>query len=78
MDDRTPLAALAPGHSGEVAALTAAGPMRRRLQDIGLISGTQVSCVLRAPAGDPTAYAIRGAVIALRREDAAHVLISGV
>jgi ferrous iron transport protein A len=52
--------------------------MRRRLQDIGLISGTQVSCVLRAPAGDPTAYAIRGAVIALRREDAAHVLISGV
>ncbi|ARP50421.1 MULTISPECIES: FeoA family protein [Caproicibacterium] len=78
MLNTTPLTALAQGQTGKVATLTATGSMRRRLQDIGLIEGTQVSCVLQAPSGDPTAYAIRGAVIALRRGDAAHVLLAGV
>lgn len=78
MNEKTPLNALIPGGGGRVAALTAIGPMRRRLQDIGLIEGTKVDCLLQAPSGDPTAYAIRGAVIALRKEDAGCVLLSGV
>ncbi len=48
-----------------------AGPaMDRRLADLGLVRGTRVTCVLRSPAGDPCAYLIRGALIALRRTDA--------
>lgn len=78
MSDKTSLDTLTPGCEGRVAALTATGPMRRRLQDIGLIEGTKVGCVLQAPSGDPIAYAIRGAVIALRKEDANGVLLSGV
>ena len=50
--------------------------MRRRLQDIGLIEGTQVKCVLKSPGGDPIAYQIRGAVIALRNEDSANIMVS--
>ena len=46
------------------------GDIRRRLQDLGLIPGTPVSCLARSPLGDPCAYQIRGAVVALRREDA--------
>lgn len=49
--------------------------MRRRLQDIGLIEGTCVECIMKSPAGDPIAYQIRGAVIALRKEDAENILI---
>ena len=49
--------------------------MRRRLRDIGLIEGTKVKCVLKSPAGDPTAYQIRGALIALRSEDAEKVIL---
>ena len=49
--------------------------MRRRLQDLGLISGTMVSCVQKSPLGDPVAYLIRGAVIALRCEDSSCVQI---
>ena len=49
--------------------------MRRRLQDIGLIEGTVVECLGKSPLGDPTAFLIRGAVIALRREDAGRVLV---
>ncbi len=44
-----------------------------RLRDLGLTCGTPVKCLHRAPLGDPTAYEIRGAVIALRREDSRKV-----
>ena len=49
--------------------------MRRRLQDLGLTKGTEVSCVQKSPLGDPVAYLIRGAVIALRHEDSSCVQI---
>ncbi len=50
--------------------------MRRRLNDIGLIPGTRVECLGRSPGGDPSAYLIRGAVIALRRSDSQNILIA--
>lgn len=55
--------------------LTARDETRRRLQDIGLVNGTQVVCLQHSPLGDPVAFNIRGAVIALRSEDASKVLI---
>ena len=51
------------------------GSMRRRLQDLGLIEGTRVECLQRSPSGDPTAYLIRGAVIALREEDSSKIIV---
>ncbi len=51
------------------------GPIRRRLRDMGLIEGTQVKCVLISPPKDPKAYLIRGAVIALRNEDASKISV---
>ena len=58
-----------------VSRLLSSGSMRRRLLDIGLIEGTDVECLQRSPAGDPVAYLIRGAVIALRAEDASQILV---
>lgn len=49
--------------------------MRRRLQDLGMVPGAFVECVGISPLGDPAAYRIRGAVIALRRRDAQAVLL---
>jgi Fe2+ transport system protein FeoA len=45
--------------------------------DLGLVPGTVVEAELRSPAGDPTAYRIRGAMIALRRSQAELVSPSG-
>ena len=42
---------------------------------LGLVPGTRVTCVGKSPAGDPAAYAFRGAVIALRRADAEEVCL---
>lgn len=70
------LTSLRQGQSATVSSLLSTGSMRRRLQDIGLIEGTVVECLQKSPAGDPVAYLIRGAVIALRSEDSSKVLIS--
>lgn len=69
------LSDLAPGQRGTVRALGATGAMRRRMLDIGLASGTEVECLGRSPAGDPSAYLIRGAVIAIRASDGHDVLL---
>ena len=65
-----PLSALADGEQARVSTLHLSGDMRRRVQDLGLVDGTRVICVRRAGSGDPIAYRIRGAVIALRKQDA--------
>jgi DtxR family Mn-dependent transcriptional regulator len=71
------LSALAPGERAVVVRISQAcyGPQRRRLLDLGLIPGTEVEAELAAPSGDPVAYRIRGATIALRREQADRVHI---
>lgn len=55
--------------------LNTTGSMRRRLRDIGIIEDTKIKCLQRSPSGDPTAYLIRGAVIALRKEDSAGIIV---
>ena len=71
----TTLSSLAEGTTGTVRAMNSSGSMRRRLMDMGLIEGTRVICLHRSPAGDPTAYLIRGAVIALRSEDTGKIMV---
>ena len=51
------------------------GSIRRRLLDIGLIEGTKVQTVLISPFGDPKAFNIRGAIIALREEESKNILV---
>jgi len=64
------------GQRATVRQLLSDTSIRRRLQDIGLIEGTKVECVQRSPAGDPIAFLIRGAVIAIRNEDSSSVIMN--
>lgn len=66
----TKLTKLRAGQKATVWKISATGAMRRRLQDLGLIEDTEIECVGRSPLGDPAAYLIRGAVVALRDTDA--------
>jgi len=76
--DSRPLTALKLGERARVVALAAGlrGQERRRLLDLGLLPGTEVTAELRSPGGDPTAYRIRGATIALRAEQARLVRVT--
>ncbi|MCZ7539273.1 MAG: ferrous iron transport protein A [Anaerolineae bacterium] len=69
------LADLRPGETAEVAALHSAGAERRRLMDLGIVPGTTITAELRSPLNDPVAYRVRGALIALRRSQAAQIEI---
>ncbi len=73
-EQEIPLNALEEGQCATVSRLRSDEAIRRRLQDMGLIEGTRVECVQKSPWGDPTAFLIRGAVIALRAEDSSSVL----
>lgn len=63
------------GDKAVVETLLVHGSMRRRLLDIGLVQGTRVECIGKSPLGDPAAYLIRGAVIAIRNDDCRDVLV---
>ena len=70
------LSALPLGESAFVTHISVRPDMARRLADLGLVPGTRVTCLARSPAGDPAAYLIRGALIALRRTDADGVYLT--
>ena len=63
------------GESAVVVEIGGEGLMRERLMDLGLIVGTRVHCAMESPLGDPLAYRICGALIAIRRSDAQSVTV---
>jgi DtxR family Mn-dependent transcriptional regulator len=71
------LSSLKVGQTAQVVDLSPAcrGLERRRLLDLGLVPGTRVKAELQSIGNDPTAYRIRGALIALRRQQADLILI---
>jgi len=72
------LAQLKPGQSGKVVNISplCRGPERRRLMDLGILPGTVITAEIKSPSGDPTAYNVRGSLIALRREQANYINIT--
>lgn len=71
----TPLSNLPLGKKGRVMFLTSDGIIRRRMLDLGLTYNTRVEALHKSPSGDPVAYSIRGAVIALRSEEASKIFV---
>lgn len=69
------LTALEPGTQGRVVALRSRGLTRRRLLDLGMTPGAVIERAFTSPFGEPTAYRVRGALIALRVEQANQIEI---
>lgn len=70
-----PLNHLPEGSIAYVRTIHTKGSMRRRLYDLGLIPGTKVECLQKSMFGDPIAFIIRGAVIALRNCDSREIVV---
>ena len=71
---------LAQGEAGRVVDISPAclGSQRRRLLDLGVVRGTEIVPELVSAGGDPVAYRIRGALVALRREQAEWIRVERV
>ena len=73
--DRT-LDRLDPGERGVIARLNGDPQITRRLMELGLVPGTPVELVRRAPLGDPIELAVRGVHLSLRRSEASHIHVA--
>ncbi len=49
--------------------------LKQRLYDVGLVPNTKIKVVHQSPSGNPKAYLVRGAVIALRNCDAEKITV---
>lgn len=67
--DKVPL-----GTKGKVKEIVK-GPIKRRLMDMGIIPGLEISVEGRAPLGDPMEVLVRGYKLTLRKDEAMNILI---
>lgn len=58
------------GESGKVKAVSATGPVKRRLFDMGITPGADVVLRKIAPLGDPIEITVRGYHLSIRKAEA--------
>ncbi len=63
------------GKHVSVEELSATELLRERMLALGLTKGARIEVVRKGPSGDPTVYNIRGAMIALRKEEASLITV---
>ncbi len=63
------------GETVKVAKLTGEGALKRRIMDMGLTKGVDVTVRKVAPLGDPIEVTVRGFELSLRKDEAQNVLV---
>lgn len=63
------------GQKARVTSVEAIGETNQRIRDMGLIPGTTVSVVGRAPLRDPVALRLSGVTISLRNNEADYIRV---
>ncbi len=63
------------GQRARIRRVDAHGELGRRLRDMGLVPGTEVSVVGRAPLKDPVALRLRDFTLTLRNSEADHITV---
>lgn len=58
-----------------ITAISADGELGRRIRDMGLVTGTEIEVVGRAPLKDPVAIRLRGFTLTLRNNEADHITV---
>ncbi|MGI6715967.1 MAG: FeoA family protein [Eubacteriales bacterium] len=66
-----------PGETVKVAKVTGAGAIRRRIMDMGITKGVNITVRKTAPLGDPVEITVRGYQLSLRKADAEMVVLEG-
>lgn len=64
------------GQKGVIADVKAPGELGRRIRDMGLIPGTEISVVGKAPLQDPVALRLSGVTVTLRNKEADYITIT--
>ena len=65
-----------PGETVAVKTLTATGPLRRRIMDMGITKGTTIMVRKVAPLGDPMEITVRGYELSIRKNEAEYIEVA--
>ena len=63
---------------GVITTITATGELGRRIRDMGLVPGTELMVVGRAPLRDPIALRLRGFTLTLRNNEADYITVEAM
>jgi ferrous iron transport protein A len=74
-DNLKPLSELSPGSKGIIRKMKTKGAIRRRLMDMGFVTGTTVEVEKMAPLGDPVDILVKGCHVSIRKEEAQNVWV---
>lgn len=64
-----------PGETVTVTKLEGAGPVKRRIMDMGITKGVSIFVRKVAPLGDPVEISVRGYELSLRKDDASSIRV---
>jgi len=67
-----------PRESARIVKVGGAGSIRRRLMDMGLVAGSEITVQRVAPLGDPIEIRLKGYNLTLRKEEASSILVEPV
>ena len=67
------LRAMQKDQSGTITAVKVGGELGRRIRDMGMVPGTRITIMGRAPLFDPVAIRIMGGTLTLRNNEADHI-----
>lgn len=63
------------GETAVVSKLTGEGAVKRRIMDMGVTKGTNISVRKVAPLGDPIEVTVRGYELSIRKADAQLIMV---
>ncbi len=67
---------VAVGDAVKIVRLNGAGPVKRRIMDMGLTKGTEVAVRKIAPLGDPIELTVRGYELSIRKDEAVAIEVA--
>lgn len=70
------LSDLKPNQTATIKAIEESGQAKRRIMEMGLVRGSRVRVICRAPLGDPIEVEVRDYKLSLRRRDAENIIIT--
>lgn len=62
--------------SGTIASVKVAGELGRRIREMGLVPGTEITIAGRAPLKDPIALHVMNGILTLRNNEAEHIMVT--
>lgn len=76
MEEKCSLSSIELNNSAKICEVECSKSLKNRLYDLGILENTIITPIFESPFGDPTAYLIKNAVIALRKKDCENIIVN--